>query len=98
MTPEVREELAARIAQRLSELDFVEAVLPADSNIVIFDLAPDGPDAATLVKAARADGIAIGALDERRVRIVTHLDVDEAAGRALMDSLAKHLSGSGPRP
>jgi len=90
--------LAASIAEQLQQLDLVEGVLPADSNIVIFDLAPDGPDAATLVGLVREDGIAIGALDRRRVRIVTHLDVGQAAGRALMDSLTKHLSRSGATP
>ena len=84
--------LAASIAERLSKLALVEAVLPADSNIVIFDLAPDAPDAATLVSLVREEGIVMGAFDERRIRIVTHLDVDQAAGQALMDSLTSHLN------
>ncbi|HZS41612.1 MAG TPA: low-specificity L-threonine aldolase [Polyangia bacterium] len=52
---------------------------PVDTNIVIWDLAPEVPlDAATFVKRARDRGLLLNAMGERRVRAVTHLDVSAA--------------------
>jgi len=45
------------------------------TNILVFDLAPDAPDAAMLVADARERGVLINAFGPRRVRVVTHLDV-----------------------
>lgn len=45
------------------------------SNIVVFRLAPDAPDAATVVARAREQGVLVVALGERTIRVVTHLDV-----------------------
>ncbi len=86
--------LAASIAGRISELEGVEAVKPVETNIVIFDLSPAVPDATHLVELMKADGVLTGAFGERRIRIVTHLDVDAAAADALCASLEKHLSAS----
>jgi threonine aldolase len=85
-------DLAALIAARIFALDHIVNVLPVDTNIVIFDLSEDAPDAASLVASLEGDGILIGAFGERRIRIVTHLDVDPTAGDALCQSLEKHLS------
>lgn len=52
--------------------------LAADSvqtNIVIFSVTDDGPDAATVVTAARQRGVLVVAFGRRIVRAVTHLDV-----------------------
>jgi len=57
-------------------LDLSEVV----TNIVIFDLADDAPlDAATFVTRARASGLLVNSVAPRRIRAVTHLDVDAAA-------------------
>ncbi len=45
------------------------------TNIVVFHLAEDGPDAAAVVEAARARGVLVLAFARRTVRAVTHLDV-----------------------
>ena len=45
------------------------------TNILVFDLAEEAPDAATLVVRAREHGVLINAFGPRRVRAVTHLDV-----------------------
>jgi threonine aldolase len=62
---------------------------PPDTNIVIFSLAPDAPDAAAVVIAARARGVLIVAFGARMVRAVTHLDVTrtecEQAASVLLD-------------
>lgn len=85
--------LACRIAAALNENPFVERVLPTQTNIVIFDIRKEGPDAATLVDALAESGIRVGQFGLRRIRIVTHLDVDEAAGDALISGLRRHLTG-----
>jgi threonine aldolase len=45
------------------------------TNIVVFSLAPDAPDAAYLVAALREAGVLVVAFGPRTVRAVTHLDV-----------------------
>jgi threonine aldolase len=83
--------LAARIAERISQMPKVARVLPVQTNIIIFDLTPDAPTAAEVVQACREDGVIIGAFGERRIRAVTHLDVDDVAADALCRSLARRL-------
>jgi threonine aldolase len=83
--------LAQSIAARLTGMNGVAGMLPVETNIIIFDLAADAPDAAALVKLLHKDGIIAGAFGPRRIRIVTHLDVDAAAADALTASLARHL-------
>jgi len=83
--------LATAIADRIARLDKVSGVLPVETNIIIFDLAPDAPCAAELVALCAADGLVIGAFGERRIRVVTHLDVGTEAGDALCNCLARHL-------
>ena len=51
------------------------------TNIVVFQLAPGAPDAATLVARARERGVLLNAFAARTVRAVTHLDVSGDAGR-----------------
>jgi threonine aldolase len=48
------------------------------TNIVVFRLAPDAPDAATVVARARDRGLLIFAFGPRTLRAVTHLDVTRA--------------------
>jgi len=43
-----------------------------ETNIVIFETA----DAAGQARELREAGVDVGALDDRRIRAVTHLDVD----------------------
>jgi threonine aldolase len=58
------------------------------SNIVIFHLAEDAPDAATIVARAQAKGVLISAFAARTVRAVTHLDVTREDCRQAADRLA----------
>jgi threonine aldolase len=48
------------------------------TNIVVFHLQPQAPDAATLVARARERGVLLNAFAARTVRAVTHLDVTAA--------------------
>jgi threonine aldolase len=84
--------LAATIAERLGSLRKISNILPVETNIIIFDLADDAPTARELVELCHRDGLIIGAFGERRIRVVTHLDVDPKAAEALCRSLDKHLS------
>ena len=72
----------------------VANVLPVETKIVIFDLSDDAPSAPEIERLLKAEGVIIGAFGERRIRVVTHLDVDATGGDALCDSLEKHLNGA----
>jgi threonine aldolase len=49
-----------------------------ETNIVVFRLDPDAPDAATVVARAREEDVLVMAFGPRTVRAVTHLDVSHA--------------------
>ncbi len=79
--------IAARLAQSAGvRLD----VASVQTNIVIFHLAEDAPDAATVVSRARDRGVLVVPFGPRTVRAVTHLDVTRAqcaeAGEILAES------------
>jgi threonine aldolase len=59
------------------------------TNIIVFRIAPAGPDAATLVARARDRGVLVVAFGPRTVRAVTHLDVDTGACRRAAAILAE---------
>jgi threonine aldolase len=66
---------ARRLAEGLAALPGVEVDAGAvETNIVIFAV----PDAAAFCAALERADVRMGALDARRVRAVTHLDVDDA--------------------
>ncbi|MCR9221614.1 MAG: aminotransferase class I/II-fold pyridoxal phosphate-dependent enzyme [Alphaproteobacteria bacterium] len=81
--------LAQSIGARLAELPGVAAVLPVDTNIVIADLAEDGPDARALAQRLRSDGVTATVVGRRRLRFVTHLDVGPEDADALIAAMAK---------
>jgi threonine aldolase len=78
---------ARLFAERLATSPAIELDPAAvQTNIVVFRLAPDAPDAPSVVAAALDAGVLVVALDARTIRAVTHLDVTgddvrEAAGR-----------------
>jgi threonine aldolase len=70
---------ARLLAERLVAATAVQLDLATvQTNIVIFHLPLTLPDAATVVKRARAQGVLISAFGPRTVRAVTHLDVSRA--------------------
>jgi threonine aldolase len=78
---------ARLLADRLARSPLIE-LDPAtvQTNIVVFRLAADAPDAATVVAAAHRTGVLVVAFNDRTIRAVTHLDVTrdqvaEAAAR-----------------
>jgi len=91
-------ENARRIAARVAESRFVD-LDPATvrTNILVFHLADDGPDAPTVVARAKAQGVLVFAFGPRTIRAVTHLDVSatacERAGAVLLEVVE-----AGPEP
>lgn len=83
---------AAQIASTLKGLGRIEKVLPADTNIVIFDITPSGPTAAELVDELLSRGLLVGAFGTRRIRIVTHIGVDQHDTDRLCDALTTLLT------
>lgn len=76
---------ARRIADRLAKSPRIMLDLATvQTNIIVFGLAPEAPDAPTMVIRARERGVLLNAFGPRTIRAVTHLDVsrdqcDEAA-------------------
>jgi threonine aldolase len=69
---------ARRIAEMLSDLPNVHVIAP-QTNILLFDLSLPLPDAAELTSRLKAQGVLVAPFGPRRIRLVTHLDVDHHA-------------------
>ncbi|MBV9487234.1 MAG: aminotransferase class I/II-fold pyridoxal phosphate-dependent enzyme [Frankiaceae bacterium] len=63
-----------------------------ETNIVILDLVESKLDAAGLDQACQAEGVLVSCVAPRRVRLVTHLDVDDAGADHALDVISKALS------
>ena len=63
-----------------------------ETNIVVWELAPEVPmNAAGLVERAKGVGVLLNTMGERRVRAVTHLDVDGTACRSAAERVRELL-------
>jgi threonine aldolase len=79
---------ARRIAERLAASPRIVVDLQTvQTNIIVFRLTADAPDAATVVARARERGVLVFSIGPRTIRAVTHLDVShkqcEEAGEIL---------------
>ena len=63
-----------------------------ETNIVVFGLAPDALDAATVVDQAHARGVLMFAVGPRTIRAVTHLDVTRAECEQAADTVLSVLN------
>jgi len=79
--------LAQFIGVRLNELEIISNILPIDTNIVIADIAPDGPDAREVANQLKRKNVTITVVGPRRIRIVTHMDVGEVDAEALVAAM-----------
>jgi threonine aldolase len=85
---------ARLLAERLIGLAGVRLDLAkVQSNIVIWEMTPDAPDAATVVVKAKAAGVLISALSSRTIRAVTHMDVSREQCREAADALGSIMTG-----
>ncbi len=67
---------ARRLAESLAPVDGLR-VVPPETNIVMIDVLRQDLDAQAVVRRARDAGVLLTAFMRRRVRAVTHLDVDD---------------------
>jgi threonine aldolase len=87
---------AQLIAHRLAALPRVQLDLGSvQTNIVVFHLAAEAPDAATVVAGAKDRGVLLFAFGVRTVRLVTHLDVTRAQCERAADILVDVISAKG---
>jgi threonine aldolase len=72
-------ERARRLADGIAEVapGVVDPAL-VETNIVVLDLTTTALDAPALDAACQAEGVLVSSVAPRRVRLVTHLDVDDA--------------------
>jgi threonine aldolase len=83
---------ARALAAKLARSPRVELDLETvQTNIVVFRLKPDAPDAAAVVARARERGVLLFPFGPRTMRLVTHLDVTreqcERAGEVLLAAI-----------
>jgi threonine aldolase len=85
---------ARRLAEGLADVGS-GLVDPAqvETNIVVLDLAAVGTDAATVSAACQSDGVLVSGVGPERVRLVTHLDVDDAGIDRALGVLRRALAG-----
>lgn len=81
--------LAAEIASRLAEMPLVAGMCPVETNIIIFDLVEDGPDAEAAAARLLAEGVRVSVFGPRRLRVVTHMDVGPSDAEALIAAFAR---------
>jgi len=85
---------ARRLAEAVADVGTGLVDLPTvETNIVLMDL-PVGSDALALAAACGADGVLLSAVAPRRLRVVTHLDLDDAGIDHAIDVLRKALAGA----
>jgi threonine aldolase len=82
------------IAERLARSRRIAIDLATvQTNILVFGLSPEAPDAMVLVAKARDRGVLINAFGPRTIRVVTHLDVSRDQCARAADILVE-LAGS----
>ena len=85
---------ARLIAQRIAGLPGIRLDLAnVQTNIVIWEMAPEAPNAPTIVANAKEAGVLISALSGRSVRAVTHMDVSAEQCRVTAEALAAVIGG-----
>ena len=76
----------AEVAPGVVDPDLVE------TNVVILELAGTAWTAPAFTAAARGQGVLVGGVGPRTVRLLTHLDVDDAGARHAAEVLARLLA------
>ncbi len=69
---------ATRLGQILGDLPWVAEVLPVETNIVVFQPTPKYLEREDLLENLKNAGILVSAFGENYVRMVTHLQIDDA--------------------
>ena len=82
---------ARALAEAAGKLTALRVVAP-DTNIVMLDVEPPGLDAAEVVRRVAEHGVRLIAFTPRRVRAVTHLDVDDQGIDRAIEALRKAMA------
>jgi threonine aldolase len=86
---------ARTIAERVAETEAEIDMATVQTNIVVFRLPGHLPDAETVVRRAREQGVLVFAFGPRTVRATTHRDVSAAECRRAGEILASVLTPAG---
>ena len=87
---------ARRLAERVAGVPGLEANPErVPTNILIFEVRSGVIDAPALIERWKAKGVLALALDERRVRAVTHYDVDREGIETAADRLQEIMTTAG---
>jgi threonine aldolase len=86
---------ARRLADGLAGFPGVRVIAP-DTNIVFLDLEPPQPVAGEVVRAMAERGVRVSAYGPRRVRAITHLDVDDAGLERAVTAFRDVLAAPAP--
>ncbi len=79
--------LARHVAEGIADAPVVARLLPVETNIVVAELHPDGPDANAVRARLREQGIRVGKIGTGRLRILTHMDVGRADADRLIEAM-----------
>ncbi|MCY4344442.1 MAG: aminotransferase class I/II-fold pyridoxal phosphate-dependent enzyme [Gammaproteobacteria bacterium] len=80
---------AQRFARLIAPINGIELATDAiETNMIYFDVSATGLTAPQVAERLVEQGVRIGAVSERRMRAVTHLDVDAAGVEAAAQALA----------
>jgi threonine aldolase len=80
------------LAEQIDEIEGVSVVLP-DTNIVMVDILRDDTDGPTVVNELARRGVLLSVFGPRRVRAVTHLDVDDDGVQNAARAFAQVMTG-----
>ena len=84
---------ARRLAEGLADVGAgLVDPLEVETNIVVLDLAAVGTDAATVSAACQSDGVLVSGVGPERLRLVTHLDVDDAGVDRALDVIRRAVA------
>ena len=86
---------ADALARRCARADRVAALKP-QSNIVMLDLQDERLDAAAIVRALAQRGVWMTQFGPRRLRAVTHMDVDDAGIERAAEAFGEVVSALAP--
>ncbi|MBM08806.1 MAG: low specificity L-threonine aldolase [Magnetovibrio sp.] len=86
-------ENAKRLARRLAQIPGINIdVSDVETNLVFFDTTSTGRTASEISEALRVEGVFIGAVNETRMRAVTHLNISASMVDTAADTIAKVLN------
>lgn len=86
---------AQRLAQALTKIPGIKVGHEVQTNIVVFDVSGTGMDANAIADRLKEQGVLVGALDSKVMRMVTHFDVTEEGVDRTIRGLQELFGGSG---